>query len=181
MEQPALLVADIRWFCRKITYTDYARQAQAPLTHLQPADATIRADEAEFHALRPADLASRADEPGDQRGAVRAGAGRSGTQHAVPLTRAGTTVRRIAAAWIGSADPAGRADRAWSRFPPGRTMSLSRILLCRMRDGCVCLAEDHAESRSTNLVGRMMDGGSCPAMSSTSIRVISLPRAWTDW
>lgn len=34
-------------------------------------------------------------------------------------------------------NPAGRADRAWSRFPPGRTVSLSRIPLCRMRDRCL--------------------------------------------
>lgn len=41
---------------RKITYTDYASQGEAPLTHLQLADATMRADEAEFHALRLANL-----------------------------------------------------------------------------------------------------------------------------
>jgi alkylation response protein AidB-like acyl-CoA dehydrogenase len=41
---------------RKITYTDYARQSEAPLTHLQVAEARINADEAEFHAHRAADL-----------------------------------------------------------------------------------------------------------------------------
>ncbi len=37
---------------RKITYTDYAAQQQAPLTHLQLAEATLKIDEAEFHARR---------------------------------------------------------------------------------------------------------------------------------
>jgi alkylation response protein AidB-like acyl-CoA dehydrogenase len=37
---------------RKITYTSYASQREAPLTHLQVADAAMRADEAEFHAHR---------------------------------------------------------------------------------------------------------------------------------
>lgn len=37
---------------RKITYTSYERQSDAALTHLQVADASIRIDEAEFHAHR---------------------------------------------------------------------------------------------------------------------------------
>ncbi|MFI5621379.1 acyl-CoA dehydrogenase family protein [Streptomyces sp. NPDC051567] len=41
---------------RKITYTDYASQREAPLTHLQVAEATLKTDQAEFHALRLADL-----------------------------------------------------------------------------------------------------------------------------
>jgi alkylation response protein AidB-like acyl-CoA dehydrogenase len=41
---------------RKITYTGYESQREAPLTHLQVADATLKLDEAEFHALRLADL-----------------------------------------------------------------------------------------------------------------------------
>lgn len=43
---------------RKITYTDYAEQREAPLTHLQIAEATLLIDEAEFHAAR---LASTID------------------------------------------------------------------------------------------------------------------------
>lgn len=39
---------------RKISYTSYDDQRQAPLTHLQVADATAKIDEAEFHALRAA-------------------------------------------------------------------------------------------------------------------------------
>ncbi|WP_025618747.1 acyl-CoA dehydrogenase family protein [Salinispora cortesiana] len=41
---------------RKITYTDYAEQEAAPVTHLQVADATVRVDEAAFHVARMADL-----------------------------------------------------------------------------------------------------------------------------
>ncbi|MEV6926505.1 acyl-CoA dehydrogenase family protein [Dactylosporangium sp. NPDC051485] len=37
---------------RKITYSDYAHQGDAPVTHLQVADATMKIDEAEFHAAR---------------------------------------------------------------------------------------------------------------------------------
>lgn len=37
---------------RKITYTDYASQREAPVTHLQVAEATLKIDEAEFHAHR---------------------------------------------------------------------------------------------------------------------------------
>ena len=41
---------------RKITYTGYEVQAEAPVTHLQVADAVLKIDEAEFHAYRMADL-----------------------------------------------------------------------------------------------------------------------------
>ncbi|GAA2601557.1 acyl-CoA dehydrogenase family protein [Actinomadura fulvescens] len=37
---------------RKITYTDYARQSDAAITHLRLAEATMKIDEAEFHADR---------------------------------------------------------------------------------------------------------------------------------
>ncbi|WBB78691.1 acyl-CoA dehydrogenase family protein [Micromonospora sp. WMMD882] len=37
---------------RKITYTSYEKQADAPLTHLQVAEATLKMDQAEFHAHR---------------------------------------------------------------------------------------------------------------------------------
>jgi 3-hydroxy-9,10-secoandrosta-1,3,5(10)-triene-9,17-dione monooxygenase len=37
---------------RKITYTNYERQIDAPLTHLQVAEAAIKIDEAEFHLHR---------------------------------------------------------------------------------------------------------------------------------
>ncbi|WP_143220735.1 acyl-CoA dehydrogenase family protein [Actinomadura sp. CNU-125] len=41
---------------RKITYTGYENQHEAPLTHLQVAEATMLIDEARFHAHRLADL-----------------------------------------------------------------------------------------------------------------------------
>jgi alkylation response protein AidB-like acyl-CoA dehydrogenase len=41
---------------RKITYTDYPSQREAPVTHLQVAEAALKVDEAEFHAYRLADL-----------------------------------------------------------------------------------------------------------------------------
>lgn len=40
---------------RKITYTHYERQAEAPLTHVQVAQATMKIDEAEFHVHRAAE------------------------------------------------------------------------------------------------------------------------------
>jgi 3-hydroxy-9,10-secoandrosta-1,3,5(10)-triene-9,17-dione monooxygenase len=40
---------------RKITYTNYESQSEAPLTHIQVAEATTRIDEAAFHAHRIAD------------------------------------------------------------------------------------------------------------------------------
>lgn len=43
---------------RKITYTGYEQQREAPLTHLQVAEATLRIDQAEFHAHR---LAAQVD------------------------------------------------------------------------------------------------------------------------
>jgi alkylation response protein AidB-like acyl-CoA dehydrogenase len=41
---------------RKITYTAYESQREAPLTHLEVAEAAFKADEAGFHARRLADL-----------------------------------------------------------------------------------------------------------------------------
>jgi len=41
---------------RKITYTGYDSQREAPITHLQIADATMKIDEAQFHAHRLAEL-----------------------------------------------------------------------------------------------------------------------------
>src|SRR5215469_11797376 len=41
---------------RGIAYTTYDKQAEAPLTHLQVAEAAMKVDEAEFHAYRAADL-----------------------------------------------------------------------------------------------------------------------------
>ncbi|MCT9931434.1 acyl-CoA dehydrogenase family protein [Planotetraspora sp. A-T 1434] len=48
---------------RKITYTNYESQSEAPLTHLQVADATMKIDEARFHAER---LAATVDTKGER-------------------------------------------------------------------------------------------------------------------
>ncbi|MFC7545980.1 acyl-CoA dehydrogenase family protein [Plantactinospora sp. GCM10030261] len=40
---------------RKITYTNYESQREAPITHLETAEAALKLDEAEFHAYRLAD------------------------------------------------------------------------------------------------------------------------------
>jgi alkylation response protein AidB-like acyl-CoA dehydrogenase len=50
---------------RKITYTSYDSQREAPLTHLQVAEATVKIDEAEFHAYRAADLVDRKNLAGE--------------------------------------------------------------------------------------------------------------------
>jgi alkylation response protein AidB-like acyl-CoA dehydrogenase len=41
---------------RGIAYTTYAKQTEAPITHLQVAEAVMKIDEAQFHAYRAADL-----------------------------------------------------------------------------------------------------------------------------
>ncbi|MGH3756329.1 acyl-CoA dehydrogenase family protein [Actinophytocola sp.] len=41
---------------RKITYTEYESQREAPITHFQMAEATLKIDQADFHARRLADL-----------------------------------------------------------------------------------------------------------------------------
>jgi alkylation response protein AidB-like acyl-CoA dehydrogenase len=46
---------------RKITYSDYADQSAAPLTHLQVAEAAQTIDEAKFHAYRLADKVDHKD------------------------------------------------------------------------------------------------------------------------
>ncbi len=51
---------------RKITYTSYEKQLDAPLTHLQVAEASLKQDEAEFHAHRVASLVDRKAEEGSE-------------------------------------------------------------------------------------------------------------------
>jgi len=50
---------------RKITYTTYASQREAPLTHLQVAEAEMSLAEAEFHARRAADTLDSKNTSGD--------------------------------------------------------------------------------------------------------------------
>ncbi|GGQ18456.1 acyl-CoA dehydrogenase [Streptosporangium pseudovulgare] len=51
---------------RKITYTGYSSQREAPLTHLQVAEAAMKVDEAEFHAGRLAGLVDGKGVSGEQ-------------------------------------------------------------------------------------------------------------------
>jgi alkylation response protein AidB-like acyl-CoA dehydrogenase len=44
---------------RKVTYTNYESQREAPITHHQVAEAALKIDEAEFHAWRAANLVDR--------------------------------------------------------------------------------------------------------------------------
>jgi alkylation response protein AidB-like acyl-CoA dehydrogenase len=65
---------------RGIAYTTYAKQAEAPITHMQVAEATMKIDEAEFHASRAATLVDTKAESGDawtleERARVRMDAG----------------------------------------------------------------------------------------------------------
>jgi alkylation response protein AidB-like acyl-CoA dehydrogenase len=50
---------------RGIAYTGYSKQAEAPITHLQVAEAAMKIDEAEFHAYRGADLVDAKATSGD--------------------------------------------------------------------------------------------------------------------
>lgn len=65
---------------RKITYTSYDHQHEAPLTHLQVAEAMMKGDEAEFHAHRLATLVDAKTVDGtewtiEERGRARADMG----------------------------------------------------------------------------------------------------------
>jgi 3-hydroxy-9,10-secoandrosta-1,3,5(10)-triene-9,17-dione monooxygenase len=67
---------------RRITYTTYESQLQAPITHLQVAEAALRVDEAEFHAYRAADLLDNRSKAGEsatlaERAGLRADLGRA--------------------------------------------------------------------------------------------------------
>jgi len=50
---------------RKITYTGYDKQSEAPVTHLQVAEATLKIDEAEFHGHRVATVVDDKGERGE--------------------------------------------------------------------------------------------------------------------
>ncbi|WP_309111995.1 acyl-CoA dehydrogenase family protein [Saccharothrix sp.] len=65
---------------RKITYTDYEEQREAPITHLQLGEARTLADEAAFHLDRNAEIVDRKSVAGEQwtveeRARVRLGLG----------------------------------------------------------------------------------------------------------
>ncbi len=56
MAQGAMDVFVRRMPERAITYTDYPTQRDAPVTHLQLAEAALKTDQAEFHSFRIADV-----------------------------------------------------------------------------------------------------------------------------
>ena len=65
---------------RGIAYTTYTKQAEAPITHMQVAEAAMKIDEAEFHAFRAAILVDSKAESGEawtleERARVRMDAG----------------------------------------------------------------------------------------------------------
>ncbi|MGB3442492.1 MAG: acyl-CoA dehydrogenase family protein [Actinophytocola sp.] len=51
---------------RKITYTNYESQREAPITHFQVAEAALKIDQAEFHAWRASNLVDRKCEEGTE-------------------------------------------------------------------------------------------------------------------
>jgi alkylation response protein AidB-like acyl-CoA dehydrogenase len=51
---------------RPITNTDYERQIEAPITHLQLAEASLKVDEAEYHARRIAAMADEKAKTGEE-------------------------------------------------------------------------------------------------------------------
>lgn len=51
---------------RKITFTDYAAAGEAPVTHLQIAQASLRIEESDYHAHRMAEFLDRKGESGEQ-------------------------------------------------------------------------------------------------------------------
>ncbi|WSJ82036.1 acyl-CoA dehydrogenase family protein [Amycolatopsis sp. NBC_01307] len=51
---------------RKITYTNYESQREAPITHFQVAEATLKLDQAAFHAWRAGELVDRKSEEGTE-------------------------------------------------------------------------------------------------------------------
>jgi 3-hydroxy-9,10-secoandrosta-1,3,5(10)-triene-9,17-dione monooxygenase len=51
---------------RKITYTSYENQAEAPLTHIEVAEAIQRIDETGFHVFRSAEMVDTRSQTGEQ-------------------------------------------------------------------------------------------------------------------
>jgi alkylation response protein AidB-like acyl-CoA dehydrogenase len=72
---------------RKITYTEYASQSEAPVTHLRVAEAVLKIDEAEFHSRRLADLVDAKCASGDAWEMTERGRSRADEGAATRLTR----------------------------------------------------------------------------------------------
>ncbi len=85
---------------RKITYTSYESQREAPLTHLQVAEAAQTVDEAEFHAHRLADLVDGKAGTGQEWGLEERARARADLGSAVRLAK--TAIDLLASASGGS-------------------------------------------------------------------------------
>jgi alkylation response protein AidB-like acyl-CoA dehydrogenase len=71
---------------RKVTYTLYGSQAEAPVTHLRTAEAVMKIDEAEFHAYRLADLVDAKCASGEEWSITERGRARGDEGAAVRLS-----------------------------------------------------------------------------------------------
>ncbi|SCG59092.1 acyl-CoA dehydrogenase family protein [Micromonospora halophytica] len=72
---------------RKLTYTEYPSQAEAPVTHLRVAEAVMKIDEAEFHAQRLAATVDAKCASGEAWEMTERGRSRADEGAAVRLTR----------------------------------------------------------------------------------------------
>jgi alkylation response protein AidB-like acyl-CoA dehydrogenase len=125
---------------RRITYTSYAAQGEAPITHLQVADATLKIDAAEFHAHRLATLLDAKNTGGqpwsmEERCRARADMGRACqlAQEAVDILR-----RASGGSSIYSSAPIQRFDRDMQAvnlhalMHPDTNLELYGRILCGM-------------------------------------------------
>lgn len=78
---------------RGITYTTYTTQAEAPVTHLQIAEARMKIDQARFHAERAAEVASYAAADVNENLAVRC---RADVSWAIRLSREAIDIIHLA-------------------------------------------------------------------------------------
>ncbi|MFE7131870.1 acyl-CoA dehydrogenase family protein [Streptomyces sp. NPDC057638] len=77
---------------RTLTYTSYASQAEAPLTHHQVAEATLKTDQAEFHAYRLADLVDAKGAAGEEFSLEERARARADMGAAVRLAKEAVTI-----------------------------------------------------------------------------------------
>jgi alkylation response protein AidB-like acyl-CoA dehydrogenase len=98
---------------RKLAYTLYPSQAEAPVTHLRVGEAALKIDEAEFHAHRLADVVDAKSASGEPWDIVERGRRRADEGAAVRL--AGEAAEILAASSGGSS--------AYTKVPIGRILN----------------------------------------------------------
>ncbi|MEV6524479.1 acyl-CoA dehydrogenase family protein [Longispora sp. NPDC051575] len=81
---------------RKLTYTEYPSQADAPVTHLRIAQATMKIDEAEFHAQRLAATVDAKCASGEAWELLERGRSRADEGAAVQLVREASDIFALA-------------------------------------------------------------------------------------